>query len=193
MKNRDRLCTKHRKNRGIAYIYLLISIYETTYFQVDVGWFMETASIYLSIFMETTYLHVDVGGIMETASIYLSISMETTYLQVDVGWFMETVFIYLSISMETTYLQIDVGWFMETASIYLSISMETTYLQVDVGGFMHFWGLTIDVISCVNLVIAVGLCVDYAAHIVHCFLLQTGFISNFFRCLFLLTNITVLT
>jgi predicted RND superfamily exporter protein len=46
--------------------------------------------------------------------------------------------------------------------------------QVDVGGFMHFWGLTIDVISCVNLVIAVGLCVDYAAHIVHCFLLQTG-------------------
>jgi len=45
---------------------------------------------------------------------------------------------------------------------------------VDVGGFMHFWGLTIDVISCVNLVIAVGLCVDYAAHIVHCFLLQTG-------------------
>ena len=45
---------------------------------------------------------------------------------------------------------------------------------MDVGGFMHFWGLTIDVISCVNLVIAVGLCVDYAAHIVHCFLLQTG-------------------
>jgi len=45
---------------------------------------------------------------------------------------------------------------------------------VDVGGFMHFWGLTIDVISCVNLVIAVGLVVDYSAHIVHSFLLQTG-------------------
>ena len=30
---------------------------------------------------------------------------------------------------------------------------------VDVSGFMHFWNLTIDVISCVNLVIAVGLCV----------------------------------
>ena len=30
---------------------------------------------------------------------------------------------------------------------------------VDVAGFMHFWNLTIDVISCINLVIAVGLCV----------------------------------
>jgi len=45
---------------------------------------------------------------------------------------------------------------------------------VDVGGFMHFWGLTIDVISCTNLVIAVGLVVDYSAHIVHAFLIQTG-------------------
>ena len=35
---------------------------------------------------------------------------------------------------------------------------------------MHFWGLTIDVISCVNLVIAVGLCVDYSAHIAHTFI-----------------------
>merc|ERR1719334_737019 len=45
---------------------------------------------------------------------------------------------------------------------------------VNVGGFIHFWGLTIDVISCVNLVIAVGLCVDYSAHIAHCFMAQPG-------------------
>ena len=38
---------------------------------------------------------------------------------------------------------------------------------VDVGGFMHFWGLTIDTVSCVNLIIAIGLCVDYSAHIAH--------------------------
>jgi len=43
-----------------------------------------------------------------------------------------------------------------------------------VGGFMHFWNLTIDVISCVNLVIAVGLCVDYAAHIAHTFMVTSG-------------------
>jgi len=48
------------------------------------------------------------------------------------------------------------------------------FTLVNVSGFIHFWGLTIDVISCVNLVIAVGLCVDYSAHMAHCFMAQTG-------------------
>lgn len=41
---------------------------------------------------------------------------------------------------------------------------------VHVGGFMHFWGLTIDTVTCVNLIIAIGLCVDYSAHIAHRFM-----------------------
>jgi len=45
---------------------------------------------------------------------------------------------------------------------------------VNVGGFMHFWGLTIDTVSCNNLIIAIGLCVDYSAHITHRFLMETG-------------------
>lgn len=45
---------------------------------------------------------------------------------------------------------------------------------IDVGGFMHFWGLTIDTVSCNNLIIAIGLCVDYSAHIAHRFLLESG-------------------
>ena len=32
---------------------------------------------------------------------------------------------------------------------------------VDVAGFMHFWGLTIDTVSACQLVIAIGLTVDY--------------------------------
>ena len=40
---------------------------------------------------------------------------------------------------------------------------------VDVAGFMHFWNVTIDTVSCVNLIIAIGLCVDYSAHIAHRF------------------------
>jgi len=43
---------------------------------------------------------------------------------------------------------------------------------IDVGGFMHFWGLTIDTVSCVNLIIAIGLCVDYSAHVAHRFLVE---------------------
>ena len=39
------------------------------------------------------------------------------------------------------------------------------FTLVNVGGFMHFWGLTIDTVSCIDLVLAIGLCVDYAAHI----------------------------
>ena len=36
---------------------------------------------------------------------------------------------------------------------------------VDVGALMHWWGLTIDTVSCIDLVLAIGLCVDYAAHV----------------------------
>lgn len=39
---------------------------------------------------------------------------------------------------------------------------------------MHFWGLTIDTVSCINLVLAIGLCVDYAAHIAHTFMTKSG-------------------
>lgn len=35
---------------------------------------------------------------------------------------------------------------------------------------MQLWGLTIDLVSCIGLQLAVGLCVDYAAHIGHTFL-----------------------
>ncbi|CAL8090383.1 unnamed protein product [Orchesella dallaii] len=45
---------------------------------------------------------------------------------------------------------------------------------VDVGGSMHFWNLTIDTVSCIDLVLAIGLCVDYAAHIGHAFMTSDG-------------------
>jgi len=42
------------------------------------------------------------------------------------------------------------------------------FTLVNVGGSMHFWNLTIDTVSCIDLVLAIGLCVDYAAHIGKC-------------------------
>ncbi|GAB0092699.1 NPC intracellular cholesterol transporter 1 homolog 1b-like [Sergentomyia squamirostris] len=45
---------------------------------------------------------------------------------------------------------------------------------INVCGFMQRWGLTIDLVSCIGLQLAVGLCVDYAAHIGHSFLTVTG-------------------
>ncbi|TRY67571.1 hypothetical protein TCAL_07821 [Tigriopus californicus] len=46
--------------------------------------------------------------------------------------------------------------------------------QVDMVGVLHFWGLTIDTISCINIVLAIGLCVDYSAHIAHAFIVEEG-------------------
>ena len=45
---------------------------------------------------------------------------------------------------------------------------------VDTVGLMYFWGLTINITGGTNLVISIGLCVDYSAHIAHTFLTQTG-------------------
>ncbi|XP_031837456.2 patched domain-containing protein 3 [Nomia melanderi] len=40
---------------------------------------------------------------------------------------------------------------------------------LNVCGFMHFWGMTIDIASCIGLELGIGLCVDYAAHVAHAF------------------------
>ncbi|XP_032683740.1 patched domain-containing protein 3-like isoform X2 [Odontomachus brunneus] len=41
---------------------------------------------------------------------------------------------------------------------------------LNVCGFMYFWGLTIDIVSCIGLELGIGLSVDYAVHVAHAFL-----------------------
>ncbi|XP_069127848.1 patched domain-containing protein 3-like isoform X2 [Argopecten irradians] len=48
------------------------------------------------------------------------------------------------------------------------------FTLLDVGGMMHFWGLTIDTVTSIILILAIGLAVDYSAHIGHCFMTFTG-------------------
>lgn len=45
---------------------------------------------------------------------------------------------------------------------------------VDILGIINMWGYAIDNVSVIQIVISVGLCVDYAAHIGHNFMLQAG-------------------
>jgi Niemann-Pick C1 protein len=47
-------------------------------------------------------------------------------------------------------------------------------VDVDILGLMYVWGLTIDSVAIVNLVLAIGLAVDYSAHIAHAFMQATG-------------------
>ena len=49
--------------------------------------------------------------------------------------------------------------------------------QVDMVGILHFWGITVDTLSCINIVLAIGLCVDYSAHIAHAFIVSKGMYS----------------
>ncbi|XP_069951253.1 patched domain-containing protein 3-like [Cherax quadricarinatus] len=62
------------------------------------------------------------------------------------------------------------------ASLVTSIMVLVCVLLtlVDVGALMHWWGLTIDTVSCIDLVLAIGLCVDYAAHVGHTFMTIAG-------------------
>ena len=39
---------------------------------------------------------------------------------------------------------------------------------------MHFWGVTIETVSTILLLIAVGLSVDYASHVAHTFVIISG-------------------
>jgi len=45
---------------------------------------------------------------------------------------------------------------------------------VDLVGVLHFWGMTIDVLSCINIVLATGLSVDYSVHLAHSFIIAKG-------------------
>lgn len=45
---------------------------------------------------------------------------------------------------------------------------------INVLGWMQKWGMTVDIVCCIGLELAIGLCVDYAAHIGHTFLTTTG-------------------
>jgi len=58
--------------------------------------------------------------------------------------------------------------------ICLMVIMIVVFTLTDIIGFLHFWHITIDIISCVNIVLAIGLCVDYSVHIGHAFMVAKG-------------------
>lgn len=55
------------------------------------------------------------------------------------------------------------------------ITINVAACIVEILGFMYALGLVIDSVSVINLVLAVGLSVDYSAHIGHSFMTKSGF------------------
>lgn len=56
----------------------------------------------------------------------------------------------------------------------LLVLLCVTFTVIGVTGVMWVWGLTVDTVSCIAIVLAIGLSVDYAAHIAHAFLTIRG-------------------
>jgi len=62
--------------------------------------------------------------------------------------------------------------FIFTANIIISIFVLLCVILVDVFifGLLSFWDVTLNSVTVVNIVIAIGLSVDYSAHIAHAYL-----------------------
>ena len=53
---------------------------------------------------------------------------------------------------------------------------------------MHFWGLTIDTVTTIIIVLAIGLTVDYSAHLGHAFMIsKKGNRNGIFISLYILS------
>ena len=61
-----------------------------------------------------------------------------------------------------------------TVQVALLITVNNGFCIIEILGFMYALGIVIDSVSIINIVLAVGLSVDYSAHVGHCFMLRGG-------------------
>ena len=80
----------------------------------------------------------------------------------------------LVINLAWAFITVSVTTLILLANLKASLFVQLCVIMsiLDVMGAMFFWGLTIDIVACTNIIIAVGLCVDFAAHVAHSFLVQ---------------------
>uniref|UniRef100_A0A336LKH8 CSON011471 protein n=1 Tax=Culicoides sonorensis TaxID=179676 RepID=A0A336LKH8_CULSO len=49
------------------------------------------------------------------------------------------------------------------------VVMTITMIVINIGGLMYYWSISLNAVSLVNLVMAVGISVEFCSHMVHCF------------------------
>jgi predicted RND superfamily exporter protein len=54
------------------------------------------------------------------------------------------------------------------------ITINVAFCIVEILGFMYFLDIAIDSVSVINIVLSVGLSIDYSAHVGHCFMMKGG-------------------
>merc|ERR1711976_892350 len=58
------------------------------------------------------------------------------------------------------------------------ITLNVSACIIEILGFMYALGIAIDSVSVINIVLAVGLSIDYSAHVGHCFMTKGGSDKN---------------
>ena len=56
----------------------------------------------------------------------------------------------------------------------LLVMLCVVLVDIDILGLMWLWGVSIDSVAIINLVLAIGLSVDYSVHLAHCFMQTPG-------------------
>lgn len=51
----------------------------------------------------------------------------------------------------------------------LIVVITITMIVINIGGLMYMWNISLNAVSLVNLVMAVGIAVEFCSHLVHCF------------------------
>ncbi len=64
--------------------------------------------------------------------------------------------------------------FMPDLSITILVIFSMMSVMIGMIGFMHLWGLTLSSITMIELVMSVGFCIDFSAHLAHAFVASCG-------------------
>ncbi|CAL8112733.1 unnamed protein product [Orchesella dallaii] len=85
-----------------------------------------------------------------------------------------TAELYRSVALSLACVLITIFFLLANLRMCLLCGVCVIFTIINVGGFMFFWGLTINMVSCIDIVLAIGLCVDYASHIGLAFMTCSG-------------------
>ncbi|XP_071451302.1 NPC intracellular cholesterol transporter 1 isoform X2 [Hetaerina americana] len=78
----------------------------------------------------------------------------------------------MGISLAAIFLVTFVLMGMDIASSFVVV-VTIAAIVIDIGGLMYWWGISLNAVSLVNLVMAVGIAVEFCSHLVHSFALST--------------------
>ncbi|CAJ1937740.1 unnamed protein product [Cylindrotheca closterium] len=82
--------------------------------------------------------------------------------------------LFLNVGLAILAVAIIVFFTVASPTTSILITLNVAACIIEILGFMYALGIVIDSVSVINMVLAVGLSVDYSAHVGHCFMVKGG-------------------